>query len=286
MELKSYRHILRNKLLFNWLPPVRPAVYALYKVREDPVVIFGNQKTGTSAIAALLARATGNDYDIDIAGFRNPEYTRLHAGEVDFRELVEKRARIEFSKGVVKEPNLTFLQQQVRDAFPRARYVFINRSPHANIRSILNRLDLPGNLPELSQEQQASMSPIWRAILYNEWVTSVGGGVPNVSQVQSNYVGAAAERWVSAVEQYLPYAEDTALVRYEDFNQNKQGTIERLAQTLGMPVTTDIADRVDTQYQPKGKRTTDYLSFFGAENLRIINETTAPYLERFNYVQR
>ena len=262
MELKSYAHIARNKLLFRYAPALRPLAYALFRVNERPVVVLGNQKAGTSAIAALLARATGGSYDIDVAGFRNPEYAALHSGRADLRDLVERRARIEFSKDVVKEPNLTFLYPQLRAAFPEARYVVIVRDPFHNIRSTLNRLALPGDLARLSPKQLAGMSDIWRAILLNEWV-----GDP--AREDLNYVGRSAERWQRAADVHLDHPDETTLIRYEDFVADKVGAIHRLAGELGLAVTADIAARVDVQFQPRGKRATDLRAFFGA-NYEVI----------------
>ena len=267
MELKSYAHIARNKLLFDYAPALRPALYAGFRVNERPIVILGNQKAGTSAIAALLARAIGGSYDIDVAGFRNDEYAALHAGAADLRDLVERRARIEFSKTVVKEPNLTFLYPQLRAAFPEAQYVLITRSPFQNIRSTLNRLDLPGDASSLTDEQRASMSDIWRSILYNDWV-----GDPHRNEL--NYVGRSAERWQQAADVYLDHRDDVTLIRYEDFVKDKRGSIESLAAELGRAVTTDISARVDVQFQPAGKRKVDLRSFFG-DNYAVIERECA-----------
>ena len=272
MELKSYAHIARNKLLFQYAPFVRPLVYSAFSINESPIVVLGNQKAGTSAIAALLARATGSSYDIDIAGFRNAEYSALHGGSADFRKLVASEARIEFSKDVVKEPNLTFLYPQLRKAFPAAQVVLITRNPFQNIRSTLNRLSLPGDLPQLSPKHVSDISAIWHSILMNEWV-----GDP--SRTDLNYVGRSAERWQQAADVYLDHQDELTLIRYEDFVVDKQSAIERLAAQLGRPVTHDIGSRVDVQFQPKGKRKVDLRAFFG-DNYATIERECARGIEQ------
>lgn len=275
METKAYLHILRNKVLFNWLPVVRPLAYLPYRINEQPVIVLGNQKAGTSAIAALLARATGRSYDIDIGGFRNREYAALHAGTRSLRALIEARARIEFSKGVVKEPNLTFLADQLVAAFPEARFVFIVRDPRANIRSTLNRLQVPGNLPRINPQDYPQLSPIWRSILYNEWVSDASEPL--------HYIGRSATRWRVAAQHYFDHEDRMALIRYEDFNRDKQAAIERLAQRLDLPVTHDISDRVDIRFQPKGNNRSTFVDFFGPENLALIERTCTPLMQKFDY---
>ena len=186
LERKAYGHILRNKLLFNWAPALRPAVYRFYRIREAPIFVLGNQKSGTSAIAALLAKACGLSYDIDLGGLRVREYERIYADPTPqtLRAVLRDRATIEMSKAVVKEPNLTFLAARLRALHPRARHVFIVRDPRANIRSICNRLQLPGHLASIDTADYPEISPMWEAILYNRWVgdpavdTSTTSGAP------------------------------------------------------------------------------------------------------------
>lgn len=274
MELKSYAHILRNKTLFNWLPAVRPLVYSLFTINHAPVIVLGNQKSGTSAIAALLAKATGMSYDIDIAGFRNPEYTALHQNETALLPLVQQRAKIEFSKDVVKEPNLTFLLPKLLETFPKATYVFIVRDPRANIRSTLNRLKIPGTAGSIDPADYPEISPIWRSILYNEWVEETQN---------PSHIYRSARRWRLAAEAYLRHRERLHLIRYEDFNQNKTDAIYDLARRIGKEITHDISDKVDIQFQVKGKRPSSYKDYFGAENLRMIESVCSPIMEQFDY---
>lgn len=275
MESKAYKQALRNKLLFNWTPFIRPMVYSFYAAESAPVFVMGNQKSGTSAVAALLARACGLSYDIDIGGFRVPEYNNIYADQGQLPLLIRQRAAIEFSKGLVKEPNLTFLLPEMLRLYPRSRHAFVVRDPRANIRSTLNRLKIPGDLPQINPDEYPELSPMWRAILFNKWV-----GEPNRDL---NYVGRSAERWRIAAEHYQSAGEAAELIRYEDFRASKQTAIEDLAARLGLTVKHDISAYVDVQYQPAGQRTTDFLSFFGPANLAAIEQECAAGMRIFHY---
>jgi len=265
VELKSYAHIVRNKLLFQYAPALRPLLYQFCAINERPIIVLGNQKAGTSAIAALLAKATGLSYDIDIAGFRAPEYAALHNGSTSLRSLIKHRARLEFSKGLVKEPGLTFLYGHLRATFPNAKYVLVLRNPFSNIRSTLNRLGLPGDQEVLSTAQIASLSPIWKSILYNEWV-----GDP--TRTDLNYIGRSAERWQQAARVYQNHPQQISLIKYETFNGDKRNVIEALASTLGLRVIRDISSQVDVQFQPRGNKTDNYKSLFGRNYDTILRE--------------
>ncbi|MFK8164804.1 MAG: hypothetical protein AB8H12_20325 [Lewinella sp.] len=275
MELKSYGHILRNKLLFSWAPAIRPLVYRFYSATEAPVFVLGNQKSGTSAIAALLARACGLSYDIDIGGFRVPEYDALYEDRRRLPELIRSRAAIEFSKGLVKEPNLTFLLPEIRSLHPRSRLVFVVRDPRANIRSTLNRLKIPGDLPSINPAEYPELSPMWQAILYNKWV-----GNPDRDL---NYIGRAAERWQIATDLFFGAGEAITPIRYEDFRVDKLTAIHNLADALNLPVVADVTKLLDVQFQPAGQKTSDYPGFFGPDNLTIIEKECARGMSLFNY---
>ena len=63
----------------------------------------------------------------------------MHRHEVPLDALVQ-RYRLAFSRPVVKEPNLTFLYDELVRRFPQARVGLIIRDPRDNIRSLLERL--------------------------------------------------------------------------------------------------------------------------------------------------
>lgn len=253
------------------------------KVADCPVLVGGNQKSGTTAIGALLARATGSSFSNDPFwaitrhGRQAPVFPDVLAGRQDLGDVVE-RHREYFSADVIKDPNFSFLQGQLKRRFPDAPRVFIVRDPRQNIRSILNRLRLDGHLTAFGPEQEAALArmPGWRAIL-----AGTDLGVTGIDHIER-----LARRWNRAVEGYLAHAEGGCLVRYEDFVADKAGQIGELADRLGMAVTTDIRPEQDRAFQPRGNRRVAPEEFFGERNLARIETICGPYMVRFGYAPR
>jgi hypothetical protein len=227
------------------------------RVPSDPVLVFGNQKAGTSAIAGLLGLATDLSTCIDLPrANRRAMYGPLRRGEMTFNRFVQLN-RESFAHRIIKEPNLTPFMDDVRGRFPRARSVFIVRDPRDNIRSILNRLDLPGHLEELDPATLAATPGSWPLVLDGRWLGLDG----------ATWIEQLADRWTLMVDAWRRHRADMVLVRYEDFMADRQTVIERLADQLGLPVRHDIAGDVDRSFQPRGDRDVDPLAFFGSRNL-------------------
>ena len=74
------------------------------KYKDPELVILGHQKSGTSAIASLLAEACGKTRQIDIPATWPPNFEKLISGEVKLNELYFQ-ARYGFHRQIVKEPN-------------------------------------------------------------------------------------------------------------------------------------------------------------------------------------
>lgn len=229
---------------------------------EEAVIVLGNSKSGTTVIAGLLAGFAGASVTLDFwPRLHRPEtLARVHAGETPFEDFVH-RFRADFSRDVVKDPHLTFLYPQLARRFPRARFVMVMRDPADNIRSILDRLGLPGDREDLDLTRYR-MRPLWRAILDGPWL-DVGG----------SYVERLAGRWSVAARVYLEHADAIELIRYEDFMEDKVAAIADLAGRLGLEHRGRIEHKVDRRYQPKGRSDVDREAFFGRRNLRLIEET-------------
>ncbi len=213
---------------------------------RSPVIVLGNQKSGTSAIASLLGKATGLSYVIDISAFWGEDFKRLHRGEASLSSAVNECYR-DFSNALVKEPNLTFLFDGLREVFPKATFVFVVREPTENIRSIAERLKMSAEDLSATSEVTHQLSDGWRGVfedphLYGAESTSWGCGK------------ILARRWQVAADVYLNQPEAFELIRYEDFVQSKSKSIHDLATTLGLNVTHDISAQVDVAYQPPGKK--------------------------------
>ena len=238
-----------------------------------PIFILGNQKSGTSAIAALLAELTALSAIVDLKKeIENPTYHRVKIGELSFAEFV-KLNRLDFSKDIIKEPNLTLLYQELNDYFPRAKFVFVIRDPRDNIRSMLDRLQIPGNLSQLDQNHWQKITPAWELIINNQWLGIEG----------ENYIEMLAGRWNYTTNIFWQHQDKMILTRYEDFLQDKIGELVRIANELGLKPLKDITDKVDIQFQPRGNREVKWEDFFGNENLRKIELICGDKMKLFGY---
>lgn len=241
---------------------------------EDAIIVLGNSKTGTTVIAALLAEYGDLSVTLDFwPRLRRPEMlAAVHAGEMPFEAFV-RRFRADFARDVVKDPHLTFLYPQLAQRFPRARFVMVMRDPRDNIRSILNRLGLPGDLDHLDPEAYRRMRPLWEAILKSPWL-----------DVEGNYVERLADRWATGARVYLHHQEGIELIRYEDFVADKRGAITGLAERLGVEKRGHIENKLDTRFQPPGDRNVGWREFFGPSNLRAIEARCSEEARALGYM--
>jgi hypothetical protein len=240
----------------------------------NPTAVFGlgNQKSGTTAIVALLARHTNSSVTLDLPDIAGPVKIRMKTGEISFQSFVRRNASY-LSRDIIKEPNLTFFYDDLKRAFPQARYLMIVRDPRQNIRSILNRLQLPGDLDGLDEQWMAKVHPNWRADIDGKWLGLAG----------ANYIEVLAARWNRSADVYLNHREEMLLVRYEDFNAAKAAVIADLARKLDLPARRDISAEVDRQYQPRGDRVVPLDTFFGSRNLARILESCRERMGEFGY---
>jgi hypothetical protein len=247
---------------------------AFAQPHPQPVFVLGNQKSGTSAIAALLGLSTGLSTAVDLRReMQRQTWVRLRRGELSFDAFVRRNA-LDFSRAIVKEPNLSFFCDELRQRFPAARFAFVVRDPRENIASILSRLAIPGDLNELLPEHCAEVDPGSELVFDGRWLGIDAG---------DHYVDRLAARWNACADVYLSRREEIALVRYEDFVADKVGEIERLAARVGLAGGRDIRSDVDTQFQPAGRRSSDWRIFFGDENLHRIERICGDRMQDFGY---
>lgn len=168
-----------------------------------------------------------------------------------------------FSTPIIKDPKLTFFYQDLVRCFPRAKFLFVIRDPRDNIRSFLNRRDIPGNLEQIPSDK-------------SHWV----GQLPPIAG--ENYIEQLANRWNLAADTYLAEPSRFTLVRYEDFSADKIGVIEQLARRMHMQIKGDISQSIDVQYQPPGDRSRKWAEFF-ADNLQLIESICGDRMRCFGY---
>ena len=245
-------------------------------INRKPIFVLGNQKSGTSAIAALLGYATGLSVTIDLKMeylSTGRIYLMMRSGSVDFETFI-KRNRLDFSREIIKEPNLTIFYQDLLKHFPEAKFAFVIRDPRQNIRSILNRLRLPGNLDDITETHRRRIKKSWNLILDGRWLGFKGG----------DYIEMLALRWNYFSDVYLRDSSNMVLVKYEEFLKDKIGAIHKLAETLGLDPGYNIQDKVNIQYQPRGSRHVNISIFFGARNLTKIETICRDKMKLFGYV--
>jgi hypothetical protein len=234
-------------------------------------LVFGNQKSGTSAIASLLADYAGLSKTIDIPGLWPPVGKEIMLGERRF-ESCFPWLNLEFSRELVKEPMMTFFADQALELFPNSKAIFIVRDPRDNIRSLLNRRKLSGALENISGLKMAAGKTLVGDL-------DVWGGISD----GHNYIDQMAVRWNAAYEQYQNHSDRLLLVRYEDFLSDKLGFIADLASSVGLSQKASIKSSVNVQYQPKGNNQATYTDFFGEKNLRKIERHCEENLRELNY---
>jgi len=270
---------IRQKVINRWQKLQLNYRQKTAKVHPQPLLILGHQKSGTTVIAALLGKVAQQAVTIDPfhqidlnAALRQ----KLYNHDIPFQKILKQHPYY-FSTPIIKDPNFTFLYEPLKFSFPQSQYLLVMRDPRDTIRSILNRLQIPGNLPQLSpayQNKLANMSA-------RGWDLMLQGQLPQVSG--ETYIQRLAQRWLICAETYQNYQQELQLIRYEDFNQNKVKTIQNLAQTLGLQATGDITQAVNQQYQPKGDRAVNWLEFFGRDNLAQIEDICGEKMLDFQY---
>lgn len=249
----------------------------IVRVHERPVFVLGNQKSGTTAIGALLARMTGLDATLDLRREnRRPTYPLLVRGELSFDRFIAGN-RWDFSRPIVKEPHLTLFRPELARVFPQARFAYVLRDPRDNIRSILNTVGIRGDLTHLDLDptgpDMVRTTPGWRLVLDGRWLGIEG----------EHYIEQLAGRWCRCVDVYRHHRSDTVLCRYEDFLADKVAALEALTRGLGCEVVHDVSSEVDTAFQPPGDRDVAWKHFFGARNLSRIERMCGDRMTELEY---
>ncbi len=236
--------------------------------------VLGHQKSGTSIIAALLGKLSGREVTLDLLReVWRPTFHRIPGDDTWSFDDYVRRNRLGFSRPIVKEPNLTFFYPELRDRFPDSRFAFVVRDPRDNVRSLLDALEVPGDLARLEERHKHRFNPGWELVFDSSWL-----GLPG-----EHWIDRLAHRWNLCCDVYLENAERLALCRYEDFAADKYGEIRRLAGRLGLAEKNDIEHELDVQYQTRGDRSVRWIDFFGEENLARIESICAERMQRLGY---
>src|SRR5207248_837710 len=148
--------------------------------------------------------------------------------------------------------------------------------PRDNIRSVLNRVHLPGNTTAVHPRH-------WDTIENGEtWRMIVEGRLPIVPG--QNYIEKLAHRWTLGAKLFHKHQDKVQLIRYEDFSKDKAGSIYGLSVAVGLKPIHRIDEFVDEQFQPRGDRDVRWNNFFGEHNLKQIEAICATEMRQFSYV--
>lgn len=232
-------------------------------VHPAPVFLLGHPKSGTTAIAGLLAHATGLDITHDLFqthGIARGEAADLVMGRVDFADFV-RRHPAAFVDPLQKCPKLTFAFEALRGHFPAARFVLIARDPRDTIRSFLFRRGLPGDAQQI--DPPLALLP--------------------ETLPPGPYIAQLAERWNLAADVALANPQTVVRIRYEDFARDKVGEIARLAERLALEPRHDITPWLDRPFKPFSETSGDWLAFFGPANLALIEAICGERMAALDY---
>jgi hypothetical protein len=237
--------------------------------------VLGNQKSGTTAIAILLAKRADLSVEWDLTTIeRGSLINKIYRGKASIGRLISQN-RLIFSREVIKDPNITFCFSQVRERFPRAKFVMVLRHPCDNIRSILDRLGVPGNKSNIHYDRYDKIPNGWEVMLKGEWMGSEG----------SNYIENLALRWKKAASIYIENINNIEVIKYENFCSDKVASIDNLSSRLGIERKKSIKDEVDKQFQPKGEnRGSSWRKFFEGENISKIKNICGEEAEKLGYM--
>lgn len=196
----------------------------LASVNETPIFVLGNQKSGTTAIAILLAKRADLSVEWDLTTIEHGSLiNKIYRGEASIGRLISQN-RLIFSREVIKDPNITFCFSEVKERFPEAKFVMVVRHPCDNIRSILDRLGVPGNKSNIHYDRYGKIPNGWEVMLRGEWMDGEGG----------DYIENLALRWKKAESIYIDNIDNIEVIKYENFCSDKVASIDNLSSRLGI----------------------------------------------------
>ena len=91
----------KSWLGYRWWRTKRAIRSALSTVNETPILVLGNQKSGTTAIAALLAERAGLSATLDVEEMTAENEQEMHRRKRGAKDFVASH-KLEFSRDLVK----------------------------------------------------------------------------------------------------------------------------------------------------------------------------------------
>ncbi len=242
---------------------------------KGKIFVCGMPKSGTTAIAKLLAHSL--DVSVNSDPFNRLDELgvkyrgQLFAGDMTLEALWSENRAV-FRGQLVKDPNFPLLLEPLYRLFPAASFVFLVRDPFENIRSLLNRVSLPGEITNLDSSNVS---------IGTTWLNLLNGTTPDMPG--NNYIENLSWRWKKSAELLHQYRERAVIAKYDDFVLDKENYIYSLGAKLDRSCKKSVADLVDVQYQPKGKSVKDPCGFFSPDAIDTISRITQDASRKFGY---
>ncbi len=236
----------------------------IHKPNPDAILLFGLNKSGTSVTINLIAQRANitffDDFTYNLGDWDNVVY-----GREDFIKYLNKHGYT-FSKDLLRFP----MNQQAIDFafsyFYMRKYIITVRNPIDNIKSILAKLKLPGNLEALDVSK-LNLHPSWIGMLNRK----------------SHYIDSLIHCWKETYSlKEVIDSPNAVIFNYEDFKSDKERYITQKVYELGLEPKMSIKEFINVQYQPKGTGTSN-LEFFGHKNLNKIITQTETLARNFGY---
>ena len=250
---------------------------------SDAVWVFGNPKSGTSVIAELLAIGGGWSATVDIPTLWRTPVSDVRKGLSSAQALVEHHQAY-FSRDLIKEPGLTVIMDRLVEELELQKVVFVVRDPRTNIRSLLQRRGVPGNMETLTPELRLRLCKSNWHWTY-DWPYRNERKEPHWLR-DRQYIDGLAAQWqsgVDALECVREMGVEPLVIRYEDFLLDKESTITEALEKMGSSARVDFGPYMDVQFQPKGDHSMPLDVFFGEANLERIERATKKGVGLFNY---
>tara|TARA_R110001599_G_C12223766_1_gene657520 strand:+ start:1169 stop:1963 length:795 start_codon:yes stop_codon:yes gene_type:complete len=248
------------------------------KQKNTKLVVLGHHKTGTTAIASLLAHSANLSISGDPIYEMSPSSSSLLDMLLNDTESFVRIAKANprfFFQQVVKEPDYILSVDGILKLYPYSKFVFIIRKPHQIIRSIFNRLSIDGttDLHSISRKNLSNSTPNWEYIV---------NGDPKVDD-NMTVVERLAWRIEKATLAYLEHRDNIQLIKYEDFIEHKSQYIEGILNKIDIPCLQSITSIEDKQFQPKGDHKVLIDDFFGRKNYDLITKICSKTISSFEY---
>lgn len=236
----------------------------VYRPNPDATLLFGLNKSGTTVTINLLAHIAGKTFYDDFTN-KLGDWEDVMTGKCSLNSYVHKHS-YPFSKDFIRFPIEPQSMVKANSFFSLNKYIITIRKPADNIKSILSRLKIPGDLDELEVSEH-NIHPMWMKMLTKK----------------QNYIDSIIQCWLEAYDQpQFIDSEKSVLFKYEDFVTDKTGYIAQKVIELGYMQKKSIDHLIDVQYQPKGIRTSN-LKFFGKHNFEKIIAKTGSIASKYGY---